>query len=321
MRGPPRARPAAAGQAAEQGAAHDHRAEVVERRRPQRVEQHPQRLEERLGSEVVRAGRRGAPSASSRSSSNASPGAVATAHHYHPGPCPTTPARSRTWSTPTPSASTPATWPGWPSCSATAASRPRRAWCSRVPTQVRGLYDERHPPLRRRHAAHPARHHQRGDRGGRRRRHRAPRARTTRCSSRPTSCRSSRSSPAATTTPSTAWTAQWCFDTREMFVDLTGDLSHHLLFELPDDRDSQGKVALVSGAASGIGAAVVDRLVDEGATVVGVRHHADRRRRRVRRARRGRLPRGGRRDAANATAGSTCWPTSPASPRATGSRT
>lgn len=26
---------------------------------------------------------------------------------------------------------------------------------------------------------------------------------------------------------------EWCFDTREMFVDLTGDLSHHLLFELP----------------------------------------------------------------------------------------
>ncbi len=25
---------------------------------------------------------------------------------------------------------------------------------------------------------------------------------------------------------------QWCFDTREIFVDLTGDLSHHLLFEL-----------------------------------------------------------------------------------------
>ena len=25
---------------------------------------------------------------------------------------------------------------------------------------------------------------------------------------------------------------RWCFDTREMFVDLTGDLSHHLLFEL-----------------------------------------------------------------------------------------
>ncbi|MGZ4681370.1 MAG: nuclear transport factor 2 family protein [Acidimicrobiales bacterium] len=25
---------------------------------------------------------------------------------------------------------------------------------------------------------------------------------------------------------------EWCFDTREMFVDLTGDLSHHLLFEL-----------------------------------------------------------------------------------------
>ncbi len=24
----------------------------------------------------------------------------------------------------------------------------------------------------------------------------------------------------------------WCFDTREMFVDLTGDLSQHLLFEL-----------------------------------------------------------------------------------------
>lgn len=24
----------------------------------------------------------------------------------------------------------------------------------------------------------------------------------------------------------------WCFDTREMFVDLTGDLSHHLLFNL-----------------------------------------------------------------------------------------
>ncbi len=24
----------------------------------------------------------------------------------------------------------------------------------------------------------------------------------------------------------------WCFDTREMFVDLAGDLSHHLLFEL-----------------------------------------------------------------------------------------
>jgi len=24
----------------------------------------------------------------------------------------------------------------------------------------------------------------------------------------------------------------WCFDTREMFVDLTGDLSHHLLFDL-----------------------------------------------------------------------------------------
>ena len=24
----------------------------------------------------------------------------------------------------------------------------------------------------------------------------------------------------------------WCFETREMFVDLTGDLSHHLLFEL-----------------------------------------------------------------------------------------
>lgn len=26
---------------------------------------------------------------------------------------------------------------------------------------------------------------------------------------------------------------RWCFDTREMVVDLTGDLSHHLLFELP----------------------------------------------------------------------------------------
>lgn len=25
---------------------------------------------------------------------------------------------------------------------------------------------------------------------------------------------------------------QWCFDTRKMFVDLTGDLSHHLLFQL-----------------------------------------------------------------------------------------
>ena len=25
---------------------------------------------------------------------------------------------------------------------------------------------------------------------------------------------------------------EWCFDTREMFVDLTGDLSQHLLFEL-----------------------------------------------------------------------------------------
>ena len=25
----------------------------------------------------------------------------------------------------------------------------------------------------------------------------------------------------------------WCLDTREMFVDLTGDLSHHLLFDLP----------------------------------------------------------------------------------------
>ena len=25
---------------------------------------------------------------------------------------------------------------------------------------------------------------------------------------------------------------QWCFDTREMFVDLTGNLEHHLLFEL-----------------------------------------------------------------------------------------
>ncbi len=25
---------------------------------------------------------------------------------------------------------------------------------------------------------------------------------------------------------------EWCFDTREMFVDLKGDLSHHLLFEL-----------------------------------------------------------------------------------------
>ncbi len=25
---------------------------------------------------------------------------------------------------------------------------------------------------------------------------------------------------------------QWCFDTREMLVDLTGDLSHHLLFAL-----------------------------------------------------------------------------------------
>lgn len=25
---------------------------------------------------------------------------------------------------------------------------------------------------------------------------------------------------------------EWCFDTREMFVDLTGDLSRHLLFEL-----------------------------------------------------------------------------------------
>jgi 3-phenylpropionate/cinnamic acid dioxygenase small subunit len=25
---------------------------------------------------------------------------------------------------------------------------------------------------------------------------------------------------------------RWCFDTREIFVDLTGDLSHHLLFEL-----------------------------------------------------------------------------------------
>ena len=25
---------------------------------------------------------------------------------------------------------------------------------------------------------------------------------------------------------------EWCFATREMFVDLTGDLSHHLLFDL-----------------------------------------------------------------------------------------
>ena len=82
-----------------------------------------------------------------------------------------------------------------------------------------------------------------------------------------------------------------------------------------------GKVALVSGAASGIGAAVVERLVDEGATVVACDvtpidggvvcdvRDAD--------ACRGRR----RRDAATGTAGSTCWPTSPASPPATGSRT
>jgi hypothetical protein len=25
---------------------------------------------------------------------------------------------------------------------------------------------------------------------------------------------------------------RWCFDTRAIFVDLKGDLSHHLLFEL-----------------------------------------------------------------------------------------
>lgn len=25
---------------------------------------------------------------------------------------------------------------------------------------------------------------------------------------------------------------EWCFDTRQMFVDLTGDLDHHLLFDL-----------------------------------------------------------------------------------------
>lgn len=25
---------------------------------------------------------------------------------------------------------------------------------------------------------------------------------------------------------------QWCFDTRQIYVDLTGDLSHHLLFDL-----------------------------------------------------------------------------------------
>ena len=27
---------------------------------------------------------------------------------------------------------------------------------------------------------------------------------------------------------------RWWFDTRKMFVDLMGDLSHHLLFELKD---------------------------------------------------------------------------------------
>ena len=40
----------------------------------------------------------------------------------------------------------------------------------------------------------------------------------------------SRSSPAAITTRSTSVDGEWWFDTREMFVDLTGDLGHHLLF-------------------------------------------------------------------------------------------
>ncbi len=34
---------------------------------------------------------------------------------------------------------------------------------------------------------------------------------------------------------------EWCFETREMFVDLTGDLSHHLSFDLrfPDPEPLQ----------------------------------------------------------------------------------
>ena len=111
-----------------------------------------------------------------------------------------------------------------------------RAWCSRASSRC-GALRERHPPLRRRHAPH--RHVTTNvavevdDDAG------SARASYYTVFQQTDELRSSRSSPAATTTPSTASTAM-VFDTRAMFVDLKGDLSHHLLFELRM-TDSRGR--------------------------------------------------------------------------------
>ena len=203
-RDPTTAPTAAAAQAAQQGATPDPDAQIAQRGRPQGVEQHPQRLQERLGTEVsarrpLRADR------SSRCSSNVSAAAMVTDSDYHSSSMADNYRLIENLVYRYASGSTGATWPGWPSCPGTAGSRRVPAWCSRARTR-RGACTTVRPGSTRTTPPEPGRHHQRAGGRGRGGRVRARRS-TTRCSSRPTSSRSSRSSPAATTTCSTSSTA------------------------------------------------------------------------------------------------------------------
>ena len=97
--------------------------------------------------------------------------------------------------------------------------------------QITEMYVEQHTALRGRHAAHEARHHEPDDRGRRRRGARAT------CRSYYTVFQQTDEVPlqpivAGRYHDEFARAVDWRFTRRHMIVDLVGDLSKHLLFDL-----------------------------------------------------------------------------------------
>ena len=120
-------------------------------------------------------------------------------------------------------------------------------------------------------------------------------------------------------------------DAAESFAVEYWPLELYKLSLAPPPRELQGRIALVTGAAGGIGRAIVDALAELGAAVVAFDLDGEGARGRDRRSRRRgpggagrRHERGGSRRAfprrSSASAASTSWSRTPASPRARRSR-